>query len=487
MPRGHDLADEPGPPHRLNLERTIVCIVTERQVDGLAGLREDGPNSAPLGILGERLAAMLEAALAHEEVSPEEARGLLQEMSSGLEEMRVAEEELTAQAEQLAASNLLVDAERERYVQLFEFAPDAYVETDSLGKIVEANTAAERLLGVSIRALAGKLLQSFVSHDDLRTVRLAIGRMRDGEGPTTFEVQVQPRDLPPVTVEMRAACHYDPTVAPRGEYRVRWLVRDISERLKLDQEIRELHADVEMLAALGQVNRLVSGRDPVEPMLEALLQLAIRPGAAAHAAVSIPGDHGGEAIHVVSGPVARELVDLSPSDDPGLACPEPGATGLDGQAAVPGSGPYVTHRADLSACRELVAAMARHHVDWIVSQRISLPDGAGAGVLRLYGAGSAEAGEHTIELLAAHASAIVTNGLLYRSATELSIHLGRALESRGVIEQAKGVLMAWQGCDADRAFDILRRVSQRENRKLRVVAEDIVERAVASSGREGRA
>lgn len=430
------------------------------------------------------MAAMVEAALAHQQVSVEEARALLHEMASGIEEMRVAEEELSAQAEQLAASNLLVDAERERYAQLFEFAPDAYVETDSLGKIVEANSAAERLLGVPTRVLVGKLLQSFVSRHDVRTVRLAIGRMRDGEGPTTFEVQLQPRDLPPVPVEMRAASTYDPAADSGGDYRVRWLVRDITERLKLDQEIRELHADVEMLAALGQVNRLVSGLDPVEPMLAGLLQLAIRPGVAAYAAVSILGDHAGSATHVVSDPVARELVDLSPPDDPGVACPAPGASRLQGEPGVLGSAPYVTRRADLSACPDLVAAMARHHVDWIVSQRVAGPDGEGAGVLRLYGAGSAVAGEHTIELLAEHASAIVTNGLLYRSATELSIHLGRALESRGVIEQAKGVLMAWQGCDADRAFDILRRVSQRENRKLRVVAEDIVKRATTSPGRD---
>ena len=427
---------------------------------------------------------MVEAALAHREVSVEDARSLLEEIASGTEEMRVAEEELSAQAEQLAASNLLVDAERERYAQLFEFAPDAYVETDSLGKIVEANTAAQRLLGVPIRVLVGKLLQSFVSRDDVCTVRLAMGRMRDGEGPTTFEVQLQPRDLPPVLVEMRAASHFDLTADSAGDYRVRWLVRDITERLKLDREIRELHADVEMLAALGQVNRLVSGRDPVEPMLAGLLQLAIRPGVAAHAAVSILGDHAGSGTHVVSDPVARELVELSPADDPGLACPAPGVSGLHGHAAVPGSGPYVAHRADLSACADLVSTMARHHVDWIVSQRVAGPDGDGAGVLRLYGAGSAEAGEHTIELLAEHASAIVTNGLLYRSATELSIHLERALESRGVIEQAKGVLMSWQSCDAERAFDILRRVSQRENRKLRVVAEDIVKRAITSPGRD---
>jgi GAF domain-containing protein len=50
-----------------------------------------------------------------------------------------------------------------------------------------------------------------------------------------------------------------------------------------------------------------------------------------------------------------------------------------------------------------------------------------------------------------------------------------AMESRAVIEQAKGVLMAQRRVDADQAFDILREASQRYNRKLRDIAIGIVE------------
>ena len=50
-----------------------------------------------------------------------------------------------------------------------------------------------------------------------------------------------------------------------------------------------------------------------------------------------------------------------------------------------------------------------------------------------------------------------------------------AMESRAVIEQAKGVLMAQRRCDAEQAFEILRQASQRYNRKLRDIAAGIVE------------
>jgi AmiR/NasT family two-component response regulator len=53
--------------------------------------------------------------------------------------------------------------------------------------------------------------------------------------------------------------------------------------------------------------------------------------------------------------------------------------------------------------------------------------------------------------------------------------LRRALASRAVIEQAKGIVMATAGCDADEAFRILVQQSQHQNRKLREVAAELVE------------
>jgi GAF domain-containing protein len=50
-----------------------------------------------------------------------------------------------------------------------------------------------------------------------------------------------------------------------------------------------------------------------------------------------------------------------------------------------------------------------------------------------------------------------------------------AMDSRAVIEQAKGVLMAQRKVDSDVAFEILREASQRYNRKLRDIATGIVE------------
>ncbi len=65
---------------------------------------------------------------------------------------------------------------------------------------------------------------------------------------------------------------------------------------------------------------------------------------------------------------------------------------------------------------------------------------------------------------------------VYVEGYELSQQLQQAMESRAVIEQAEGILMAAQGCDPDEAFQILVRASQNQNRKLRAIATEIVAR-----------
>ena len=56
-----------------------------------------------------------------------------------------------------------------------------------------------------------------------------------------------------------------------------------------------------------------------------------------------------------------------------------------------------------------------------------------------------------------------------------------AMQSRAVIEQAKGIIMGERRCTPDEAFAILAKVSQDSNRKLRDVAAALVERAARPS------
>lgn len=101
------------------------------------------------------------------------------------------------------------------------------------------------------------------------------------------------------------------------------------------------------------------------------------------------------------------------------------------------------------------------------------------GALNLYSRSVAEYDEDARETACLFADQIgiaAANAAAYAEAYELSQQLQEAMESRAVIEQAKGILMAAQRCTPEDAFDILRRASQSQNRMLRAVATDIVER-----------
>ena len=70
---------------------------------------------------------------------------------------------------------------------------------------------------------------------------------------------------------------------------------------------------------------------------------------------------------------------------------------------------------------------------------------------------------------------VVLNADVHAQLGEQARNMRLAMNSRAVIEQAKGVLMAQRHIDADQAFDVLREASQRYNRKLRDIATGIVE------------
>jgi transcriptional regulator with GAF, ATPase, and Fis domain len=81
----------------------------------------------------------------------------------------------------------------------------------------------------------------------------------------------------------------------------------------------------------------------------------------------------------------------------------------------------------------------------------------------------------TARALAAQGAVVLANASALAVAEMTNQQLQEALETRDLIGQAKGILMARQRVNSDTAFDMLRRASQRTNRKLRDVAAGITE------------
>jgi GAF domain-containing protein len=107
--------------------------------------------------------------------------------------------------------------------------------------------------------------------------------------------------------------------------------------------------------------------------------------------------------------------------------------------------------------------------------------GAAIGALNLY---AAEVGaftgahEEAVQVFAGQASIALANAQVYWDARELSENLSEAIKTREVISQAVGILMVTSGRTPDDAFQILASASQRENRKVRDIAAEVVNRTV---------
>jgi GAF domain-containing protein len=113
-------------------------------------------------------------------------------------------------------------------------------------------------------------------------------------------------------------------------------------------------------------------------------------------------------------------------------------------------------------------ARAESGVESILSFRLFTDDGT-LGALNLYSDELEAFGEHDTAVgavFAAHAA-------VAWSTAQTIEHLRQGMESRQLIGEATGILMAREHISSAEAFDILRRSSQRLNVKLRLIAERV--------------
>jgi transcriptional regulator with GAF, ATPase, and Fis domain len=90
--------------------------------------------------------------------------------------------------------------------------------------------------------------------------------------------------------------------------------------------------------------------------------------------------------------------------------------------------------------------------------------------------GFSQLDEDLISLFTVPAAAAIVVVGRYFEARDLAAQLEQALQSRSVIDQAIGIVMAESRCDAGQAFATLTRASNNRNMKLRDLATEIVAR-----------
>jgi len=128
------------------------------------------------------LTDLRQAAVERLRQSHEDARELGQQSPAELiHELRVHQIELEMQNEELRRAQLELEEARDRFAELFDFAPVGYLTLDPQGRIVAANLTIAELLGLERGKLVGQVLARFVISEDATRLALHFRDVDKGE------------------------------------------------------------------------------------------------------------------------------------------------------------------------------------------------------------------------------------------------------------------------------------------------------------------
>jgi two-component system cell cycle sensor histidine kinase/response regulator CckA len=193
-------------------------------------------------------ASMLRATNGGDGRSNGHADTVFAELDVALEELHTAEEELRAQNEELLTANERVTAERQRYLELFQDAPVAYLVSDIHGIIQEANRAACELLHRPDKFLRGKPIAIFAPEAERASIRDAIHDLIHLESPRQrLEIILSPNGTQPFTAHVIASRVPGRAGAPST---IRWTLVDHPKQ----EEASAGRAERAMVTALHESN-----------------------------------------------------------------------------------------------------------------------------------------------------------------------------------------------------------------------------------------
>ena len=147
------------------------------------------------------------------------------------DEIQIAVEELLVASEELEVTRAAAEKECQRYQELFDFAPDAYLVTDTAGKILEANNAAATMFSVHLKYLVGKLLIVFIAQQDRRFFRFQINNLQQQQD---WVIELKPQLSRPFPASVRASPVYD---SQEKLVACRWMLRNISEAKQAEERV----------------------------------------------------------------------------------------------------------------------------------------------------------------------------------------------------------------------------------------------------------
>ena len=241
---------------------------------------------------------------------------------------------------------------------------------------------------------------------------------------------------------------------------------------------RQYAEEEDLRESIVALSRLASDRLPLESLLTQVATYAVQAIPGADGAGLTLLEHDRADTIVATAPFVTEIDDIQygMNQGPCISAAREGQTVLSGSLGADPRWPRFGGR------------VARLGVHSALSLPLITPDGV-VGAMNVYAHGKSAFDDRAAKLgqiFAAPAAIAVQNAHVLAQTRRLANQLQSALEVRGVIDRAVGILMSRSGSTEHEALERLRSLSQHEHRKLAEVARQIVDEAVARARARNR-
>ena len=161
------------------------------------------------------------------------------------------------QNKELQQSKRQLEAYRDRYIDLYDFAPLGYVTLDEDGYVQEINLAGAKLLEVDREGLTGYAFADYVAGDHQAAFKEHLAECVREHREVTTELHLVTRGGSSLTAQL----HSIPVAGPLDDTLCKTAITDISERRKMEEAIRRSRAFLQTVIDAIPETMLVVGRD----------------------------------------------------------------------------------------------------------------------------------------------------------------------------------------------------------------------------------
>jgi len=168
----------------------------------------------------------------------------LEDINELIHELQVHQIELEMQNEELRKSQLDLEAARDRYIDLYDFAPVSYFSISEKGLILDANFMGATMLGMERGKLTGSRFSQFIAKDDQDVFYLHRQKLFKTETKQVCELKLTKKDR----TEFYGQLESYPVKDEAGNFSIiRTSLSDITERKQADLALNATKQEVESI------------------------------------------------------------------------------------------------------------------------------------------------------------------------------------------------------------------------------------------------